>query len=92
MKVSVTSKGRKQKVPVRIEKKEEIPEDVDYCDVEEDVYSLKNLAEQLALLSPKQLRKVVSAARHLRKFADLLGTKTEKFDEDWDEDQLEINE
>lgn len=113
MNISIKKKGRKQEVPVKVEKPEsgkdpifgcdnkeelakiaaEFTDMPEYLDLEEDVYSKKNLAEQLSLLKPKEMRKVVSAARYLRKFKDLLEEDNPKpkedcddLDEIWEED------
>lgn len=60
MDIPVENKSRAKKVPVNIEKKED-----------PSLY-YKNLAEELASLPPSELRKVVRAAKHLRKFVTIL--------------------
>lgn len=53
-------------------------EEPEFCTLKDHIYSKKNLAEQLALLSPKEMRDVITAAHHLRKFKDILKTKEEE--------------
>lgn len=89
--IPVVKKGRKQEIPVRVEKSdldEELSdEEIGFLfeELSDEIYSKKNLAERLAMLTPSEAKKVYNASRHLRKFADLLGeNKEQDEDEDWD--------
>lgn len=96
MNISVENKSRTKKVPVKVKSTnksvEKVSAGIAYCEMPEDPYSKKNLAEQLALLTPKEMRKVVSAARHLRKFKDLLTQNEKKKFWDDDEDESEFGD
>ena len=94
MNIPVVKKGRKQEVPVTVETSSKENKDaISYCALAEDPYSKKNLAEQLALLKPKELRQVVAAAKHLRKFVDLLADKPKDATwDEWDDEQLDVEE
>lgn len=106
MKIPVVNRSKAKKVAVNVIKSkiDEVPtppedykvqDELDYLSTAEDldIYSKKNLAEQLAKLSPKEQRQIVAAAKHLRKFQDLLNIspKDDELD-DWDEEQLEVDE
>lgn len=106
MKIPIINKGRAKKVAVNVikSKVDEVPtppkdyavrEEPRYLSTEEnvDIYSKRNLAEQLSKLTPKELRQIVAAAKHLRKFAELLKEETNNADwNEWDEEQLEVDE
>lgn len=106
MKIPVINRSKAKKVAVNVikSKVDEVPtppedyavrEESRYLSTKEniDIYSKRNLAEQLSKLSPKELRQIVAAAKHLRKFADLLKEETNSVDwSEWDEEQLEVDE
>lgn len=50
-------------------------------DQEDDTLYYRDLAEDLAALTPSELRKVVRAAKHLRKFVQLLDMEEDSEDE-----------
>lgn len=106
MNIPVVNRSKAKKVAVNVikSKVDEVPtppednkvqDELDYLSTAEDldIYSKRNLAEQLAKYSPKEQRQIVAAAKHLRKFQDLLkiSPKNDEFDE-WDEEQLEVDE
>lgn len=63
----------------------EFVDEPEYLELKDDIYSKKNLAEQLSLLKPSTMRKVVRAARYLRKFKGLLSE--EKTEDIYDDDE-----